>query len=138
MHGFPSDPERRAQARIPEELNFKTKPELALAMIERARRAGLPGEILLADSAYGENSEFRRSVRELGLDYAVGIQSQTKVRRVGSNGRLGTALSVRELAKTIPHRRRRMLRWREGTRATLEGRFSFCRVKTTHADGVAI
>jgi SRSO17 transposase len=133
-----NDPERRVQARIPEEAVFKTKAELALGMIERARRAGLPGEILLADSAYGDNSGFRRSVRELGLDYAVGLQSQTKVRRVGSSGRLGAALSVRELAKRIPYRRRRMLRWREGTRGTLEGRFSFCRVKTAHADGVPI
>jgi SRSO17 transposase len=133
-----NDLERRTQARIPDEVTFQTKAELALGMMERARRAGIPGEILLADSGYGDNSGFRRSVRELGLDYAVGIQSQTKVRRVGSNGRLGTALSVQELAKAIPHRRRRMLRWREGTRATLEGRFSFCRVKTTHADGVAI
>jgi len=133
-----NDRERRSQARIPAEVTFRTKAELALGMLERARRAGIPGEILLADSGYGDNSGFRRSVRELGLDYAVGIGSQTKVRRVGSNGRLGTALSVQELARTIPHRRRRMLRWREGTRSTLEGRFSFCRVKTAHADGVAI
>lgn len=133
-----NDPKRRTQARIPNEVTFQTKAELALAMMERARRGGVPGQILLADSAYGDNSGFRRSVRELGLDYAVGIQSQTKVRRVGSNGRLGAALSVREVAKTIPHRRRRMLRWREGTKGTLEGRFSFHRVKTTHADGVPI
>jgi SRSO17 transposase len=96
-------------------------------MIARAVRAGIPGEIILADSAYGDSNEFRQAVRELGFDYAVGIKSQAKVRRVGSNGRLGSALSVRDLAKTIPRRLRRMLRWREGTRATLEGRFSFCR-----------
>jgi SRSO17 transposase len=133
-----NDPERRAKAHIPDEVTFKTKVELALGMIERAARAGIPGEIVLADSAYGDSNEFRRGVRELGLDYAVGIKSQTKVRRVGSNGRLGSALSVRDLAKTVPRRRRRMLRWREGTKATLEGRFSFCRVKTTHEDGVPL
>jgi len=133
-----NDRERRAKAHIPDEVTFKTKVELALGMIERAVRTGLPGEILLADSGYGDSNDFRHAVRGLGLDYAVGIKSQTKVRLVGSNGRLGSALSVRDLAKTIPRRRRRMLRWREGTRATLEGRFSFCRVKTTHEDGVPI
>jgi SRSO17 transposase len=133
-----NDPERRAKAHIPDEVTFKTKVELALGMIERATRAGIPGEIVLADSAYGDSNEFRHGVRELDLDYAVGIKSQTKVRRVGSNGRLGSALSVRDLAKTIPRRRRRMLRWREGTKATLEGRFSFCRVKTTQEDGVPL
>jgi SRSO17 transposase len=87
-------------------VTFKTKVELALEMIERAARAEIPGEILLADGAYGDSNDFRHAVRGLGLDYVVGIKSQTKVRRVGSNGRLGNALSVRELAKTIPRRRR--------------------------------
>jgi len=107
-------------------------------MVERAVRAKIPGEIILADSAYGGSSAFRQGVRTLGLDYAVGIGSQAKVRRVGSNDRLGTALTVVDLAKTIRHRRRRSLRWREGTKQTLRGWFSFCRVKTTHDDGVPI
>jgi SRSO17 transposase len=132
------DAERRAQAHIPDEVTFKTKTELALTMIERASRAGIPGEIILADSAYGASTEFRQGVRGLGFDYAVGIKSQTKVRRIGSNGCLGNAQSVRDLAKTIPRRQRRKLRWREGSKATLEGRFSFCRVKTTHEDGLPI
>lgn len=47
-------------------------------------------------------------------------------------------MTVAELAKTIPHRKRRQLRWKEGTKGTLSGRFSFCRVKTLHEDGVPI
>jgi SRSO17 transposase len=136
--GWLNDAERRIKARIPEEVTFKTKIELALGMIERAVRANVPGEIILADSAYGGSNAFRQGIRALGLDYAVGIGSQAKVRRVGSNDRLGTALTVLDLAKTIRHRRRRLLRWREGTQQTLRGRFSFCRVKTTHDDGVPI
>jgi SRSO17 transposase len=133
-----SDPERRAKARIPEDVLFKTKIELALGMIERAKRADIPGEIVLADSGYGSSTAFRHGVRMLGFDYAVGIGSQTKVRRVCSNDRLGTALTVADLAKTVPHRKRRQLRWKEGTKGTLSGRFSFCRVKTTHEDGTPI
>lgn len=132
------DAERRAKARIPDEVVFKTKIELALGMIERAARAEIPGEIVLADSAYGSSAAFRQGIVSLGFDYAVGIGNQTKVRRVGSNERLGTAMTVADLAKTIPHRRRRQLRWKEGTKSTLSGRFSFCRVKTLHEDGVPI
>jgi SRSO17 transposase len=132
------DAERRAKARIPDEVVFKTKIELALGMIERAARAEIPGEIVLADSAYGSSAAFRQGIVSLGFDYAVGIGSQTKVRRIGSNDRLGTAMTAAELAKTIPHRRRRQLRWKEGTKSTLSGRFSFCRVKTLHEDGVPI
>lgn len=129
------DPVRRAEARIPEDVTFKTKIELALGMIERAARDGIPGEIVLADSAYGDSCNFRDTVRLLGFDYAVGIRNGTKVRRIGTHGRLGTPRTVAELARTIPRRQRRMLRWREGTNGTLAGRFSFCQVKTVHDDG---
>jgi SRSO17 transposase len=132
------DNERRAKARIPQDVIFKTKIELALGMIERAARAEIPGEIILADSAYGSSTAFRHGIRSLGFDYAVGIGSQTQVRRVGSNDRLGAVLKVEDLAKTVPYRKRRQLSWKEGTKATLSGRFSFCRVKTTHDDGVPI
>jgi SRSO17 transposase len=133
-----NDAERRVKARIPQEVVFKTKIELAIAMIERAKRAEIPGEIILADSAYGSSAAFRHEMSTLGFDYAVGIGSQTKVCRVCSNGRLGTALTVEDLAKTVPYRKRRQLRWKEGTKGTLSGRFSFCRVKALHEDGVPI
>jgi SRSO17 transposase len=54
-----NDPARRAEARIPDRVQFATKTDLALGMIERAALADIPGEIILADSAYGESSEFR-------------------------------------------------------------------------------
>jgi SRSO17 transposase len=136
--GWANDPARREQARIPGDVKFKTKIELALDMIERAAMAEIPGEIILADSAYGESSEFRQTARTLGFDYGVGIRGSTKVRRVGARGRLGAPMSAADLGRTIPRRQRRKLRWREGTKAALSGRFSFCRVKTTHDDGMPI
>jgi len=133
-----NDPVRRQAARIPEDVQFRTKTDLALAMIERAARNEIPGEVILADSAYGESNEFRETVRLLGFDYAVGIRRGTKVRRICAHGRLGRAMTVGDLAKTVPRRRRRKLTWREGTKASLSGRFSFCKVKTTHDDGTPI
>jgi SRSO17 transposase len=133
-----NDPALRKEARIPDEVRFRTKIDLALAMIERAICAGIPGEIVLADSAYGDSFQFRETVRLHGFDYAVGVHSTTHVRRIGAGGRLGVSLSVAELARTVPRRQRRTLHWREGTKATLSGRFSFCRVKTTHPDGASI
>jgi SRSO17 transposase len=132
------DPERRKEARIPPSAEFETKVALALKMITRAVDAGLPGKIVLGDSAYGESSHFRQTVRNLGFDFAVGIRCGTKVRRIGAHGHLGTAMSVSKLAKRIPHRERRKVTWREGTNAELTGQFHFCRVKPTHDDGTAI
>jgi SRSO17 transposase len=34
---------------------IKTKPELALDMIGRAKADGIPGDIVLADSGYGDD-----------------------------------------------------------------------------------
>jgi len=47
-------------------------------MIERAVADGLPAGLVLADSAYGDSSEFRRRVRCEGLGYAVGLHRTTR------------------------------------------------------------
>ena len=133
------DPKRRREVRIPDDVKFKTKPELALDMIERAAQAGIPGEIVLADSAYGDSSEFRDTVRMLGFDYAVGVKRGTKVVRVRRDGRTwGRAMSIEDLAKALKPKEYRRLTWRDGTRGKLSSRFAFVRVKTTHDDGVPL
>lgn len=69
------DPARRAEARIPEHVEFKTKPELMLALIERARKDGIPPGIVLGDSAFGDNRAFRHGVRVLLLPSALSALS---------------------------------------------------------------
>jgi SRSO17 transposase len=131
------DPERRVEARIPAAVKFETKIDLALKMIERAARAELPGEIVLADSAYGESYLFRETVRLLGLDYAVGVHSPTKVWLVDALGRRrGDATSVALLAEALGPRAFRRVTWREGTRRKLRSRFCLRRVKVAYKDGL--
>lgn len=132
------DPERRRRGKVPEEVTFKTKPELALDMIERAVCANVPGDILLADAGYGDSSEFRSTVEMLGLDYAVGVSSTTKVHVLDATGRAcGVAVSAKELAHSSETPFRRMT-WRSGTKHELSARFCFVRVKTAHDDGMAL
>jgi hypothetical protein len=61
------DVARREKARVPEDLVFKTKPELALDLITRALEDRIPRDILLVDAAYGGSSDFRNAVRIFGL-----------------------------------------------------------------------
>jgi SRSO17 transposase len=63
---------RRSEARIPKEMTFKTKPELALDLVVRALENEVPGELVLADAAYGSSVEFRNGLVAYGLDFAVG------------------------------------------------------------------
>jgi len=38
---------------------------------------------VLADAAYGNDSQFREGLTELGLEYVVGVQKSTTIWRVG-------------------------------------------------------
>ena len=73
------DAERRDKAEVPEEIAFQTKPEIALDQIRAAVAANLDRGVVLADAAYGINTEFRDGLTALGLQYAVGVQSSITV-----------------------------------------------------------
>lgn len=129
----------RAEARIPDAVTFKTKIQLALEMIERARVAELPGDIILADAAYGDSSDFRNTIRLLGFDFGVGIQSTVRVVQLDRLDRTrGGATTVVELTTALGRKAFRKVTWRCGSKAKLSSRFCFMRVKTMHDDGVAV
>src|ERR1700760_4720650 len=91
----------RTEARIPPEIGFQTKSQLALSMLRRAVAADLPRGTVLADETYG-NAEFREGCRRLGLDFAVAISATTQAWVVDAAGRRhGNALPARELAARL-------------------------------------
>lgn len=131
------DPARRNAAKVPPDMQFQTKIDLALGMLEQAVRDGIPGEIVLADSAYGESHLFRETVRLLGLDYAVGVHAPTKVWCLDARGRRkGEPIGVQALGVTLGPKAFRRLTWREGTGGPLLSRFCFRRVKVASDDGL--
>jgi len=142
-HKWTDSPDKRAEARIPEDIVFRTKLELALTMIDRALADALPRGIVLADSAYGNASDFRAQLRRRKLHYAVGVDATTKVWQLDRDGNLrGEAVSVRDLAlrfwarpNAYPSKPFRRFSWREGTGQTLSARFAIRRVVPVHDDG---
>jgi SRSO17 transposase len=133
------DPVRRREARIPDDVEFKTKPQQALDMIRRAIAAGVPTGTVLADCGFGDSNEFRDGVRELGLHYAVGVEAPTKVYCVDRAGRKnGARISLATLAQRIRAKRRggfRRITWRQGTRYPLWSRFAVQRVIPARSKG---
>jgi len=132
-----NDPERRVEGRIPDDVRFKTKPQLALDMLRRAVRANLPRGTVLADEGYGGSSEFREGCRKLGLDFAVAVSSTARVWAVNAAGyRKGDPVEVRQLARSlVADGAFRKYTWRDGTAGPLRARFAFLRVLPAADDG---
>jgi SRSO17 transposase len=124
------DAERRKKARVPEQIKFKTKPQIALDQLRAACAAGVPRGVVLDDSSYGSNSALRAGVSELGLRYVVGIIPTIKVQAVLRRGKLGTRMSAKSLALKLPKHAWRTITWREGTNKVLRSRFARVQVHT--------
>jgi SRSO17 transposase len=131
-----ADAKRRTAARIPDDLTFKTKLDLALDLVARALDDELPGEILLADAAYGTSVEFRNALVTYGLDYAVGVNGASKVWTLDARDRRrGAPVSCVEFGADLGRAAFRRLTWRDGTRGKLASNFCLRRVKVAHDDG---
>ena len=130
------DPVRREKAKVPGDLAFRTKIDLALDLITRAVDDKVPGEIVLADAAYGTSSDFRNTVRIYGLDLGVAVQANTKVWLLDILGRRhGEAVAAQALGMKLGRKAFRRLTWRVGVGGKLSSRFAFRRVKVAHDDG---
>ena len=135
------DPVRREECKIPTDVVFRTKHDLALEMITRAVDDAVPGDVLLGDSGYGDSHNFRETVRILGFDYALGIHATTTMWRLDSRERRrGQAASARDIVRELGLKAFRRVTWREGTaggkRGQMSSRFAFCRVKVANDDGI--
>jgi len=130
---------RRKEARIPKATTFKTKPELALDLIARALDDKLPGEIVLADAGYGNSVEFRNGLVAYGLDFAVGINSGTKVWLLDKDDKpRGDAISAMDLGLKVGQKNFAHVIWRSGTRGPMFSKFCFRRVIVAHDDGTPV
>ena len=138
---------------MPEEVKFATTPEIALEQIRQARADGVPAGVVLGDAGYGDETDFRVGVGELGLGYVLGIRSGTSAWPPGQaplppapwsgQGRPPTRVrrsaehqpvSVKKLAQSLPARAWRQVTWREGSQAELSSRFAAARVRPAHRD----
>jgi SRSO17 transposase len=70
---------RRNKCKIPENVEFKTKPQLAVEMFhDLQEQKSIPYKYVLADSLYGNSPEFIDAIEEYtDLTYFVGIPSDT-------------------------------------------------------------
>ena len=150
------DSARRHKVGVPARMVFATKPEIALAQIRSAKDAGVPPGVVLADAAYGDETDFRDQITALGLPYVVGIRPATSVWAPGveplppkpwsghgskpkllRRGPGHQPVAVKALAMNLPPNRYQTVTWRDGTNAALSSRFTCLRVRPAHRSHLA-
>jgi SRSO17 transposase len=73
------DVERRVRAKIPEVVEFKTKPELGVELVERASGWRISSAPVLGDQAYGDNTQLRDRLHDAGREYVLAVAPASKV-----------------------------------------------------------
>ena len=146
-----ADPAQRRAGRIPAEVQYRSKHELALDLVDQALAWELPHLPVVADSAYGNDFAFREALRQRGLRYAVAVAPSTKVWTTDPNlipvpasqprGRprqsapvtaLPTPQTLGELAGTLPASAWRTVTWRTGSKGPQRARFAQVQVWAAH------
>jgi SRSO17 transposase len=141
-----SDPTRLKRAGVPTEYrNARSKPEVALAEIDRVVAAGVRFGSVLADAGYGLSAPFRQGLTARGLSWAVGVPGRQKaypahvklIFPVAGRGRPRQRHIPDILSKPAEEMLTsaiwRAVSWRQGTKGALKARFAAIRVRV--ADG---
>jgi SRSO17 transposase len=145
------DAERRRKAKIPEEVVFKTKPELAVELVERAAGWELAKAPILGDCAYGKNTELRERLDDAEREYVLSVSEELSVfapdtvfevpaPRTGGSGRQKTRPrpdrepeQIGEMIKRLGPEQFTTVTFRDGPDGKrMRSRFCFLRVRAAH------
>ena len=146
------DRARCRKAKVPEEIGFATKGEIALALIDRARAAGIAPRAVINDAGYGDQPAFLDGLeaRELAYGAAVGCEVRFRLaeavqadpgdppapaRRPKGRPRKSTGLEDRVAAlpaeailAALPEGAWEDIAWRQGSKGALVKQFARLRV----------
>ena len=93
-----ADRERRREAAVPETVEFRTKPQLARVMLERALDAGVPAAWVTGDEIYGGDRRLRLWLEERAVPHVLAVKSTEPLwTRTGSR-----QVAAKVLAAAIP------------------------------------
>jgi SRSO17 transposase len=156
--GWAADAERRKRARVPNDVAFRTKGEIALALIDEARQAGLERTPVVADAGYGDQPSFLDGLEARELPYLVALAGTVRLRvaeevdrdpgdgppprSTGGRPRKAPTLADRvqpkeaaEILAALPEEAWVKTAWREGTKGALVKEVTRVRVHRTAVRG---
>jgi SRSO17 transposase len=110
-----TDPDRRVEAHVPEQVGFATKPQLAQAMLTRALDVGVPARWVTADEVYGGDARLRAFLEQREVAYVLAVKATQPLWATGEQG--PAEIPARELIAGLPVRTWRRLSAGDGARA---------------------
>jgi SRSO17 transposase len=144
------DPARRREAKIPDRVEFETKPALGGELIARAAGWKIRRAPVLGDQAYGNDTKLRTRLHHDGIDYVFSVGPECDVfapdtvfavppRTPGSRGRAPRALktehqprSIAELVADLEADSFQTVAFRDSDGERIVSRFAMVRVIAAH------
>jgi SRSO17 transposase len=144
------DPVRRRETKIPENIEFQTKPALGSELVARAAGWKIRRAPVLGDQAYGNDTKLRTRLHAEGIDYVLSVGPECDVfapdtvfavppRKPGSRGPAPSALrtesepqSIAELVAGLDRDAFQTVAFRDIDGRQLVSRFAFVRVIAAH------
>lgn len=143
--------QRMKKAKVPEDISFKTKPQIALELLDQANNLGVKHSIVLGDSFYGRDNTFIEGLEARGETYALSVPCDFTVRfsediksfvpaKKPEGKRKGRPrvkpeptpmppqYRVDYLIDKIPQDYWKVICWRDGSKGKLKKQFAFLRV----------
>jgi SRSO17 transposase len=109
-----ADAARRAEAHVPDQVGFATKPQLAQQMLARALDAHVPAGWVTADEVYGGDGRLRAWLEERDLAYVLAVKATQPLWAHGQHG--PAEVPARELVARLPARAWRRLSAGDGAK----------------------
>jgi SRSO17 transposase len=144
-----SNQDRRAKARLPQDVCHREKWRLALDMIDELIGWGITPPVVVGDGAYGDNTELRTSLERRNISYVLDVKGATSAyvqdarrERPDYQGRgqppkcryHDDPSSLRGLALAAGQDAAVAVTWREGTRGKMSSRLIALRVRPANIE----
>lgn len=138
------DRQRCTAAGVPPGIAFATKSQIAVALLEEALRDGVGPGPVLADSAYGDNFEFRAELRRLQLEFFVQVtgsshkawispvETKLKFKRRYVSASAPAAQTLAEIATDLAEAHWKSCSWKAADGKTRRTRLAWIKVYLAH------
>jgi SRSO17 transposase len=120
-----SDVLRRQKAHVPADVQFQTKPAIALALLDQAKEWHILHACIIAEADYGDNPNFLDGLEQRDERYVVAIQADFRLAVAGTGNLRPQRADMIMAARS--ERRWQTIRWREGSRGWLVAQFDAIR-----------